>query len=195
VNRLGFQHLGDQLRHQGFAWRVVTGTFRDPAGRDFTRDVVRSPGAVGVLPLWRHASGQVRVLLLRQYRPVLNASVIEIPAGMRDVIGEEPAVTAQRELAEEAGRHAAHLEQVLEMLPSPGMSDGTTVIFLATDLTEVPTEAHGPEEEHLELLEFSLDEAVAAIEHGDITDAKTVVALLLAQRRLDAGTLEIPSTR
>lgn len=176
-------------------WRVVTGTFRDPAGRDFTRDVVRSPGAVGVLPLWCDEAGLVQVLLLRQYRPVLNASVIEIPAGMRDVIGEEPAVTALRELAEEAGRHAEHLEQVLDMLPSPGMSDGTTVIFFATGLTEVPCQAHGPEEEHLEVLELSLYEALAAIEQGHITDAKTVVALLLAQRRLDAGTLELPSTR
>lgn len=195
MNRLGFQHLGDELRHQGFVWRLVTGTFRDPGGRDFTRDVVRSPGAVGVLPLWCDGTGQVRVLLLRQYRPVLNTSVIEIPAGMRDVAGEEPSATALRELAEEVGRHAEHLEQVLDMLPSPGMSDGTTVIFLATGLTEVPRQAHGPEEEYLEILELSLHEALVAIEQGQITDAKTVVALLLAQRRLDAGMLEFPSTR
>lgn len=195
MNRLGFQHLGDSLRHQGYLWRVVTGTFRDPGGREFTRDVVRSPGAVGVLPLWRDTSGHIRVLLVRQYRPVVDALVIEIPAGMRDVVGEEPAVTAQRELGEEAGRRAEHLEQVLEMLPSPGMSDGTTVIFLATGLTHVPSEAHGPEEEHLELLDLTLAEAIDAVEHGRITDAKTVVALLLAQRRLDAGSLEVPSTR
>jgi 8-oxo-dGDP phosphatase len=187
-----FQHLGDELRHQGFLWRVVTGTFSDPDGRQFTRDVVRSPGAVGVLPIWRHDNGEVWVLLLRQYRPVLDRYVVEIPAGMRDVPGEAPVDTALRELVEEAGLKARNAHLVLDMIPSPGMSDGTTVLFLATDLTVVPSRAHGPEEEHLEIMELPLDQAVAQVERGEITDAKTVVALLLAQRRVEAATLEVP---
>ena len=179
-----FRHLGDELRHQGFLWRVVTGTFVDPAGAPFTRDIVRSPGAVGVLPWWRDPAGDVSVLLIRQYRPVVDRPVIEIPAGMRDVPGEDPATTAQRELAEEVGRSAAHLEHVLDMLPSPGMTDSTTIIFLASGLTAVPQQAHGPEEEHLELLEMTLDEALHRVEVGEITDAKTVIGLSLALARL-----------
>jgi len=189
-----FEHLGDELRHQGYLWRVVTGTFREPGGSTFQRDIVRSPGAVGVLPWWRDGDGRVRVVLIRQYRPVVNGPMIEIPAGMRDVPDEEPRVTALRELAEEVGRTADHLEQVMVMSPSPGMTDSTTVIFLATGLTEVPSAAHGPEEEHLEVLDWSLDEALAAIECGDITDAKTVVAVLVADRRQRAGTLRTPTT-
>lgn len=189
-----FEHLGDEVRHQGYLWRVVTGTFREPGGGTFRRDIVRSPGAVGVLPWWRDGDGRVRVVLIRQYRPVVNGPMIEIPAGMRDVPDEEPRVTALRELAEEVGRRADHLEQVMVMSPSPGMTDSTTVIFLATGLTEVPSAAHGPEEEHLEILDWSLDEALAAIESGDITDAKTVVAVLVADRRLRAGTLRAPTT-
>lgn len=185
-----FRHLGDELRHQGFLWRVVTGTFVDPDGEPFTRDIVRSPGAVGVLPWWCDDQGDVRVLLIRQYRPVVDRPVIEIPAGMRDVPGEDPATTARRELAEEVGRHASHLEQVLEMMPSPGMTDSTTVIFLATGLSVVPAQAHGPEEDHLEVFEVSLDDALRRVEQGEIVDAKTVVALLLAHRRRQSGTLE-----
>lgn len=190
-----FQHLGDELRHQGFLWKVVTGSFLDPDGAAFTRDIVRSPGAVGVLPWWHDEHGDVRVVLIRQYRPVVDRPMIEIPAGMRDVPGEDPAVTARRELAEEVGRRAEHLEQVMVMTPSPGMTDSTTVIFLASGLSEVPSEAHGPEEQHLEVLTWSLDEALAAIERGEITDAKTVVALLVAERRRRAGTLESPDPR
>lgn len=190
-----FEHLGDELRHQGYIWRVVTGTFRDPDGATFTRDIVRSPGAVGVLPWWRDADGIERVLLIHQYRPVVDRPLLEIPAGMRDVPGEAPDTTAARELAEEVGRQADHLEQVLVMTPSPGMTDSTTVVFLATGLREVQAQAHGPEEEHLVQVEMTLDEALVAIEQGAITDAKTVVALLIAERRRQAGTLEAPERR
>lgn len=193
MTRPRFEHLGDDQRYQGYLWRVAVGTFRDPMGREFTRDVVRSPGAVGVLPMWRDARGEVKVLLIRQYRPVLDRAMTEIPAGMRDVPGEDPATTAVRELAEEAGLHADRLHLVTELVPSPGMSDGTTVVYLATGLTSVPAQAHGVEEEYLEVLEMSLDEAVVAVDRGEITDAKTVVAVLAAQRRVATGSLEIPS--
>lgn len=193
MNTPDFSHLGDELRHQGYLWRVVTGTFRAPDGHQFTRDVVRSPGAVGVLPVWCDAQQHVRVLLLRQYRPVMDRFVVEIPAGMRDVPGEDPLATAHRELMEEAGLSARQVTLLLDMVPSPGMTDGTTMVFVATDLTPVPSQAHGPEEEHLELLEMDLDEAVALVERGVITDAKTVVALLMVSRQVASGALAIPS--
>lgn len=193
MNTPDFAHLGDELRHQGFLWRVVTGRFRAPDGREFTRDVVRSPGAVGVLPVWRDAEQRVRVLLLRQYRPVMDRFVVEIPAGMRDVPGEAPEATAHRELIEEAGLHAAHVIPLLDMLPSPGMTDGTTMVFVATGLTSVPSQAHGPEEEYLDVMEMDLDDAVVDVEQGIITDAKTVVALLMVSRQVASGALAIPS--
>jgi len=72
------------------------------------------------------------------------------------------------------------------------MTDATTIIFAATELMTVPTQAHGPEEEHLEILIRPLDDAIAEIATGRITDAKTVVGLLAARAAIDAGTLAVP---
>ena len=77
--------------------------FEAPDGRAFERDIVRSPGAVAVVPLLFDAEGMPSVVLVRQYRPPFDRYVLEIPAGMRDVPDEPPELTADRELVEEAG--------------------------------------------------------------------------------------------
>jgi 8-oxo-dGTP pyrophosphatase MutT (NUDIX family) len=187
-----FRHLGDDLRYQGRIWSVVRADFEAPDGTRFERDVVRSPGAVGIVALEPDAAGRLAVVLVSQYRPVLDRYVCEIPAGMRDVPGEPPQETARRELAEEAGRQGGTWQHLLDIHPSPGMTDATTIIFAATDLMTVPTQAHGPEEEHLEILIRPLDEAIAEIATGRITDAKTVVGLLAARAAIDVGTLVVP---
>ena len=181
-----FRHLGDRRVHQGYVWHVVVAEFEAPDGRPFTRDIVRSPGAVGVVPLVFDAEGVPSVVLIRQYRPPYERVVIEIPAGMRDVPGEDPAETGRRELVEEAGLAPGEMSHLLDMLPSPGMTDSVCSIFLATDCTAVEHDRHGPEEEHMELLHVPLDEALAMIDRGQIADAKTVCGLLAADRRIRA---------
>ena len=99
----GFRHLGDTDVHQGYVWRVVVAEFESPNGESFRRDIVRSPGAVGVVPLVFDPEGLPSVVLVRQYRPPYQRNLIEIPAGMRDVPGEPAAETGRRELIEEAG--------------------------------------------------------------------------------------------
>ena len=170
--------------HQGYVWSVAVADFVDPDGGVFTRDIVRSPGAVGVLPLVFDAEGNPSVVLVSQYRPPHERNVIEIPAGMRDVVGEAPIEVARRELIEEAGLSAGHLALLTEILPSPGMTDSVTSIFLATDCTAVDFDRQGPEEDHMELLHLPLADAIAMVLRGDIADAKTVIALLLAERQL-----------
>jgi ADP-ribose pyrophosphatase len=182
----GFTHLGDELVLQGHFVRVVEGSYEAPDGTTFRRDIVRSRGAVGVVPI-RIIDGRPHVVLVRQYRPAFDTELIEIPAGVRDVDGEDPATTAQRELGEEVGLQAGELVPLGELYPSPGLTDAITWLFLATDLREVPLEAHGPEEEAMEILTMSLAEGLAAIDRGEIVDAKTVVGLLSADRRLRAG--------
>jgi 8-oxo-dGDP phosphatase len=91
------------------------------------------------------------------------------------------------ELIEEAGLQAGRLELLTEILPSPGMTDSVTSLYLATECTPVPHDRHGPEEEHMQLLHVPLVEAVAMVERGEIGDAKSVIALLLADRRLRAS--------
>lgn len=182
----GFTHEGDRLVHQGHFVQVVEATYRAPDGTTFTRDVVRSRGAVGIVPI-RFVDGVPHVVLLRQYRPPYDADLIEIPAGVRDVEGENPAETAQRELGEEAGLRAGTIMPIGRLYPSPGLTDSITWLYLATDLTEVPHDAQGPEEEAMEIFSLPLAEAVDAIERGEIVDAKTVIGLLRAERRLAAG--------
>ncbi len=182
-----FRRLSESIIHEGYVWNLAVAEFRAPDGSTFTRDIVRSPGAVGVVPLVFDAEGNPSVVLVSQYRPPYERTVIEIPAGMRDIAGEEPAEVARRELIEEAGLAAEHLELLTEIYPSPGMTDSVTTLFLATGCTPVPHDRQGPEEEHMAVLHVPLDEALAMVERGEIADAKSVVALLLTDRRFRAS--------
>lgn len=179
-----FRRLSESIIHEGHIWNLAVAEFEAPDGSTFTRDIVRSPGAVGVVPLVFDAEGNPSVVLVSQYRPPYERNLVEIPAGMRDVDGEDTADVARRELVEEAGLTAGHLELLGEILPSPGMTDSVTTLYLATECTPVPHDRHGPEEQHMVLLHLPLDDAVAMIERGEISDAKSVVALLLTERRL-----------
>jgi 8-oxo-dGTP pyrophosphatase MutT (NUDIX family) len=189
----GFHRRSEAVVHVGYAWNVVLAEFEAPDGSGFTRDIVRSPGAVGVLPLVFDAEGNPSVVLVTQYRPPYERDVIEIPAGMRDVDGEDTAEVARRELIEEAGLEAGELDLLTEIMPSPGMTDSITTLYLATDCRPVPHDRHGPEEEHMEILHLPLAEAIAMVDSGEISDAKSVVALLMADRRLRASDHPAPT--
>lgn len=178
----GFERLEEHVVHQGYIWRVSTARFRSPDGEEFMRDVVRSPGAVGVVPVWVDAEGTPSVVLIRQFRAPYEELVVEIPAGMRDLPGEPPEETARRELVEEVGMEATELVHLLDMYPSPAMTDSVTTVYLATGLRQVERDLHGPEERHMEVLNVSLAVAIDWIARGDIRDAKTVAGLLLAER-------------
>ncbi len=182
-----FRRVSERTIHEGYVWNLALVEFEAPDGSSFTRDIVRSPGAVGVLPLVFDVEGNPSVVLVSQYRPPYERTVIEMPAGMRDIDGEDTADVARRELIEEAGLDAGGLELLTEILPSPGMTDSVTTLYLATDCSPVPHDRQGPEEEHMELLHLPLADAVAMVERGEIADAKTVVALLLTDRRLSSS--------
>jgi 8-oxo-dGTP pyrophosphatase MutT (NUDIX family) len=165
---------------------VAVGTFEAPDGELFERDVVRSPGAVGIVPLLLD-DGEPTVVFVRQYRGPFDRFLLEIPAGMRDVADEPPELTATRELAEEVGLQAGRLEHLTEFYPSAGMNDSTLHLYLATDLSPVPREVHGPEESHMEVLRIPLANAVDMVTAGEIHDAKSVIGLLLVDRRWREG--------
>lgn len=183
---VAFRHLGDTDVHLGYVWKVVLADFEAPDGSSFRRDIVRSPGAVGVVPLVFDAEGQPSVVLVEQYRPPYEREVIEIPAGMRDIVDEPPEATGRRELIEEAGLRAGEMSHLIDMLPSPGMTDSVCTIFLATGCTPAELDRQGPEEEAMRLLHLPLDDALSMIDRGEISDAKTVVGLLATDRRLRA---------
>jgi 8-oxo-dGTP pyrophosphatase MutT (NUDIX family) len=174
----GFRHLGDEVMVDRPFLQVVTARFEAPDGTTFERDVVRNKGAVAMVPVLDDGR---TVLLVRQYRGPIDRELLEIPAGLQDVEGEAPEVTAQRELAEEVGRHAGTLQLLCEYDPVAGFSDHVVRVYLATDLTEVPENRQGPEEDHMTIETFDLLGLDAAIADGTLRDAKTLIGLLLAR--------------
>jgi ADP-ribose pyrophosphatase len=182
-----FRWLRERLIHQSHVWRLVTADFEAPDGEEFTRDIVRSPGAVAVVPIFDAPNGEPIVALLRQYRPAIDGELLEIPAGMRDVPGEPPQVTAERELAEEAGYAAGSMTLLTYHYSSPGLTDASMHIYLAQDLSPVPTDVHGPEEAHMTVVRVPLRWTLDWIVEGQIADGKTVIGLLLADRHLRAA--------
>ncbi len=176
----GFRHLGDDPVLELSRHRVVTGRFEAPDGARFDRDVVRSPQVVAMVPL---SDDGAEALLVRQYRGPIDQLLLEVPAGLCDVDGEDPEETARRELVEEVGREAGRLDLVARVHPAAGLTDQLTFLYLATGLTEVGADRQGPEEQHMTEQWVRLDEVPALIGSGQVTDSKTIIGLLLALRR------------
>ncbi|MFC7328396.1 NUDIX domain-containing protein [Marinactinospora rubrisoli] len=151
------------------------------------RDMFVHPGAVAVVAL--DEAG--RVLLLRQYRHAVGHQLWELPAGMRDVDGEPPVRTAQRELLEEAGFRAATWHELAEAFPSPGFSTERVIVYLARNLTEVPAAEIDFERVHEEAdmpVEWvPLEEAVQAALNGRLHNASTLIGVLAAQAAVRDG--------
>jgi ADP-ribose pyrophosphatase len=149
----------------------------EPGGVRATREVVRHRGSVAALPV--HADG--RIVLIRQYRYAVDQLVWEIPAGRLD-LGETPEQGARREVEEEVGLSAGHMEPLSVFYTTPGFCDEIMHLFRATELREVP--ARPEADERIEATTFALDEALAMVRRGEVREGKTLVALLLeADRR------------
>lgn len=174
-----FEKVAEVEVYRGFRFTVHEARFRAADGTEFDRDVVRHPGAVGVVPL--HDDGTVT--LVRQFRAALEADLLELPAGLRDVEGEDDARTAERELIEEAGLAATHLEHLTTFHNSPGYCDESVAVFLATGLRAVDSDPQGIEEQHMSIERIPLDGALAMVADGRITDAKTIIGLTLTAGR------------
>ncbi len=175
----GFVHVSEREIHRGFVITLVDGRFLTPEGETIERDIVRHPGAVAVVPI----DGD-HVLLVRQYRAAVGREVLEIPAGKLDVDGEAPEVAAVRELEEEVGMTTPRLIHLSSFFNSVGFSDEYSHVYLATDLTPVPTDRQGPEEAHMAIEGMPVGEVAEAISDGRIEDAKTIIGLLAALRLL-----------
>lgn len=139
--------------------------------------IVRHPGGVGVLPL--HDDGTVT--LIRQLRPSVERFLLEIPAGRLDP-GEDALHCGVRELGEETGLVAAHMESLGVVHTSPGVFDEKIHLYLATGL--VQGKADPEHYEDIETVRIPLSEALAMAVAGDITDSKTMVGLFRAFHRM-----------
>ena len=156
--------------YRGRILHVREDRVRLPNGKEGVREVVEHPGGVGILAL----DGD-DVLLVKQYRYAFSRVLTEIPAGKREP-GEDPFVTAQRELKEEIGAEAGRWTELGALIASPGCYGETLYLYMAEDLTF--GETHPDEDEFLEVLRVPFDEAVRQCMDGTLTDAKTVAAVL-----------------
>jgi 8-oxo-dGDP phosphatase len=151
---------------------------RTPDNQLAERDVVLHPGAVAALAL----DAEDRILMIRQYRHPVGRLLWEIPAGLRDVAGEDPWLTAQRELVEETGYRARDWRVLADYYSSPGFSTERLRIFLARDLEAVPAaERHfvpRDEEAHLLLGWLPLDEAVRKVFAGELHNGPAILAIM-----------------
>jgi ADP-ribose pyrophosphatase len=178
--------VSSTARYEGPIFSVRTDRVTMSDGSTANRDVVVNKGAVGVVAL----DDVDRVVLIRQYRHAVGTRLWELPAGLRDVTGEGLAATAARELGEEADLRAGRYDLLIDLHTSPGFSDETIRIFLARSLSPVPDAerfSRTDEEADLEIAWFDLDEAVAMIFRGEITNAAAVGGLLAAARARDEG--------
>jgi ADP-ribose pyrophosphatase len=156
----------------GVLLHVRRDTVRLPNGRTTTREYIRHPGAALIVPVLDDG----RLLLERQFRYPSQTVLIEFPAGKLDP-GETPLVTAQRELLEETGHEASRWQTLGKIHPLAAYSDEIIYLFAAEGLTL--SESKRDADEFLELITMTPAEVAAAIERGDITDAKTLCAFSL----------------
>lgn len=160
---------------EGRMLRVYVDDVRLPDGGRSVREYIRHPGAVVMIAF----TDEGELLLERQFRYPLGAHLLELPAGKIEP-GEDPLITAQRELLEETGYRAARWTCLATMHPCVGYSDERLIYYLAEGLAfEGARLDHG---EFLETLRVPLPEALAWVRAGRITDGKTVAGLLWADK-------------
>jgi 8-oxo-dGDP phosphatase len=193
---------GPRLRDVNEQWPVVgrprylrgalvtlrTDQVQMPDGEVAERDVVEHPGAVAIVAL--DDAGQV--LLIRHYRHPAGRLLWEIPAGLRDVAGEPPRATAERELLEEAGYRASDWHGLADFYTSPGIITERVRVYLARGLTWVPEsersgEAPRHEEAHLLVRWAPLRQAVSLFLAGDLHNGVTAVGILSAYAAQQGG--------
>ncbi|WP_027407680.1 NUDIX hydrolase [Anoxybacteroides tepidamans] len=147
-----------------------------PNGKTSKREIVKHPGAVAIIPV----TNEGKLVLVRQYRKALERALVEIPAGKLEK-GEEPVVTARRELEEETGYAAREMRHLISFYTSPGFADELIHLYVAEGLQKLDDAAGLDEDEFVDLLEVTLEEALTMLENKEIYDAKTAYALQYLQ--------------
>ncbi|MEV0687236.1 NUDIX hydrolase [Nocardia sp. NPDC050378] len=181
-----FETVSSRVLYSGAIVALRQDQVAMPDGRVAEREVIEHHGAVAVLAL----DDEGRVVLIRQYRHPIRTRLLELPAGLLDIDGEDPLTAAKRELAEETGLAAAEWSVLVDVALSPGFTDEALRVFFATGLTETDRPDPEHEEADLELVRMPLDEAVRAALAGEIVNA-TAVAGVLAYASAEANGLPL----
>ena len=171
-----FDTVADETLYVGKIFALRADEVLMPGGRTARREIVEHYGAVAIAAI----DDDANIVLVYQYRHPLGRRLWELPAGLLDVDGEAPHLTAARELEEEAGLKAAEWSVLVDLVSTPGFSDESVRVFLATGLSDVDRPAAHDEEADLIVDRYPLADAVRMVFSGEIVNATTVAGILAA---------------
>ncbi len=176
---MALKQVHRDVRYRGRIVDLIVDEIEYADGSRGIREIAHHPGGAVTVPVL--ADG--RVILVRQLRYPIGAEVLELPAGKLSP-GEEPERCAARELTEETGWVAGRLTHLTSILTTPGFCDEVLHLYLAEDLHESPGgHSREPGEHSMTVEMLPIPDAIGMIDSGRITDAKTIIGLLLAARR------------
>jgi 8-oxo-dGDP phosphatase len=171
-----FETVDSETIYVGNIFALRVDQVRMPGGNVAKREVVEHYGAVAVLAL----DDDGNIVMVYQYRHPVGRRLWELPAGLLDLGGEPPHVTAARELKEEAGLSAQNWRVLADLVSTPGFSDESVRVYLATGLSDVGRPDAHDEEADLVVRWFPLDEAMRMVISGEIVNTIAVCGILAA---------------
>jgi len=171
----GARETSRRLIHKGRKFSFEMVTVRKASGKVLEREVVRHPGAVVIVPVLENGD----LVLIRNQRIAIGARLLEFPAGTLEA-GEDPAACAGRELIEETGYEAAKITPLGWFYTTPGLTDEKMYAFVAEGLKEVGQALE--EDEDIVVERIPAAAALKALDEGEFHDAKSIVALVRAER-------------
>lgn len=178
------EHVAERMVvHQGRYLEFRVDTIVRADGTGGTRDTVGHPGAIAVLAL----DADRRLLMVRQWRIPAERAMLEIPAGTLDILDgviEDPDLAAPRELEEETGHRASTWRKLSTFWTAPGFATELMHLYLATGIAGADEDSRltPDEDERLELVHLTIPEALAKVDSGEISDAKTILGVLWLDR-------------
>ncbi len=177
MSKLKETQLSTEQIYKGTLLDVRRDEITLPNGKTSAREYIKHPGAACIIPVLPDGN----IALIKQYRYPVQSEMIELPAGKLDP-GEKPEACAKRELEEEIGYSAGKLTFICNIHPAIGFASEKMWIYLAEDL--VKTVENTDHDEFLVLMPTHLDDAIKMVWDGKITDVKTIIGLLWAERLL-----------
>jgi ADP-ribose pyrophosphatase len=171
-----FETTSSEILHRGKIFALRTDHVRMPGGNTAVREVVEHYGAVAVVAM----DSDDNIPMIHQYRHPFGRRLWELPAGLLDIGGEAPHLTAARELREEAGLAARSWQVLVDLDSTPGFSDESVRVYLATGLTDVDRPEAHDEEADIALRWYPLADAVGLVFSGEVVNSIAVAGILAA---------------
>jgi ADP-ribose pyrophosphatase len=180
-----FETVASETIYVGKIFALRVDDVRMPHGNIAKREVIEHFGAVAVLAM----DEDNNVVMVYQYRHPVGRRLWELPAGLLDLGGEPPHITAARELKEEAGLEATEWRVLVDLVSAPGFSDESVRVYLATGISEVGRPDAHDEEADLQVKWVSLEEARRMVLDGEIVNSIAIAGILAAHDVEDPSSL------